>query len=176
MTQGQVALWCRRVGEPDSPADAATLREPYATAVGGRAEDASARWDALGCGYEAALALLDSQQDEMLRESLRRLDGLGAQATARVVRQTMRDLGFRSIPAGARQTTREHPAGLTRREHEVLELLCEGRTNEEISEQLFISVKTVDHHVSAVLGKLGVPSRKLARAEAERLGLVPAAR
>jgi DNA-binding NarL/FixJ family response regulator len=78
----------------------------------------------------------------------------------------------KSVPSGARATTRAHPAGLTRREREVLELVCAGQTNEEIAGQLFISVKTVDHHVSAVLGKLGVGSRKVAASEAVRLGLV----
>ena len=55
---------------------------------------------------------------------------------------------------------------------EVLGLICEGRTNGEISGRLFISVKTVDHHVSAVLGELGVDSRKVAATEAVRRGLV----
>ena len=49
-----------------------------------------------------------------------------------------------------------------------------GTSNDEISDRLVISVKTVDHHVSAVLGKLGVPSRKVAASEAVRLGLVAA--
>jgi DNA-binding CsgD family transcriptional regulator len=65
-------------------------------------------------------------------------------------------------------------AGLTPREREVLELICAGQTNDEISGRLFISVKTVDHHVSSVLGKLGVESRKVAATEAVRRGLVPA--
>jgi DNA-binding CsgD family transcriptional regulator len=88
----------------------------------------------------------------------------------------MRALGIRSIPAGPRSATREHPLGLTRREHEVLDLIVDGHTNAEIAEQLFISAKTVDHHVSAVLAKLGVPDRNVAASEAVRLGLARAAR
>ena len=83
----------------------------------------------------------------------------------------MRERGVRSIPAGPRAATRAHPLGLTRREHEVLGLICAGRTNAEIAGQLFISAKTVDHHVSAVLAKLGAPSREVAASEAARLGL-----
>jgi DNA-binding CsgD family transcriptional regulator len=63
---------------------------------------------------------------------------------------------------------------LTRRELEVLVLVCDGHTNDEISNRLFISVKTVDHHVSSVLARLGVGSRKVAAAEAVRFGLVGA--
>jgi DNA-binding CsgD family transcriptional regulator len=84
----------------------------------------------------------------------------------------LRALGARSVPAGARTATRQHQAGLTAREQQVLDLVSEGRTNEEIAARLFISVKTVDHHVSAVLGKLGTRTRRDAAAEAVRLGLV----
>jgi DNA-binding NarL/FixJ family response regulator len=87
------------------------------------------------------------------------------------VRRTMRDLGIRSIPAGARTATKAHPYGLTAREQEILQLLSQGQSNEEISASLFISVRTVEHHVSAILGKLGTDSRKGAAKEARKLGL-----
>ena len=86
----------------------------------------------------------------------------------------MRTLGFRSIPTGARAATRAHPLGLTRREREVLDLICGGHTNAEIAARLFIATKTVDHHVSAVLAKLGAPTRVAAASVAARLGLVGA--
>jgi DNA-binding NarL/FixJ family response regulator len=81
-------------------------------------------------------------------------------------------LGVRSIPAGPRTATRAHPKQLTRRESEVLDLICAGYTNAAISAELFISAKTVDHHVSAILAKLGAPNRNAAAAQAARLGLV----
>lgn len=167
-----VGLWeqrllggARLVGRPPSP---------YDVQLTGSATEAAATWTELGCPYHAAVALFDEGSEESLRQALVVLDGLGATATAQVVRRRMRDLGVRSVPVGVRATTRQSPAGLTRREHEVLELVCEGHTNDEIARHLFLSVKTVDHHVSAVLGKLGVPSRRLAAREAVQRGLVTA--
>ena len=90
---------------------------------------------------------------------------------ARLTRQKMRQLGIRSIPAGLRTATRADPLGLTQREREVLELICAGHTNAEIAARLYISAKTVDHHVSAVLAKLGAPTRSAAASHAARLGL-----
>jgi DNA-binding NarL/FixJ family response regulator len=88
----------------------------------------------------------------------------------------MRERGVARIPRRARATTQAHPLGLTAREHDVLELLAQGQSNAAISERLFISPKTVDHHVSAVLSKLGVASRGAAVAAAQRSGVLPAAR
>ncbi|MGZ4478711.1 MAG: ATP-binding protein [Nocardioidaceae bacterium] len=171
--RAMVAVWRRRItGCPDSHDGPAP--EPFASILAGSHAEAARRWDDLGFPYEAALALVDSTDETLLREAVARFERLGAVAAARRARQRMRDLGIRSVPTGARETTRAHPAGLTRREREVLELICAGHTNDEISGRLFISVKTVDHHVSAVLGKLGVPTRRVAASEARRLGLVAA--
>ena len=63
--------------------------------------------------------------------------------------------------------------GLTPREHEVLLLVAEGRTNREIGETLFMSEKTASVHVSRILAKLGVRSRTEAAAAAHRIGLPP---
>jgi DNA-binding NarL/FixJ family response regulator len=77
----------------------------------------------------------------------------------------------RRIPPGPRPTSRAAPAGLTPRQAEVLALIARGATNAQIAEALVITPKTVDHHVSAVLGKLGVASRREAGAAAAGLGL-----
>jgi DNA-binding CsgD family transcriptional regulator/tetratricopeptide (TPR) repeat protein len=147
---------------------------PWATWLLGEYAAAATHWDRLGCPFEAAMALHDSEDDAHLRDAVARLEALGADASARRTRQRMKDLGHRT-PAGARASTREHPAGLTRREDEVLVLLCAGLTNDEIAERLVVSIRTVDHHVSAVLAKLGVASRGAAAAQARSLGLAPAA-
>jgi DNA-binding NarL/FixJ family response regulator len=64
-----------------------------------------------------------------------------------------------------------NPARLTRRESEVLALIQLGLSNAEIASRLYLAEKTVHHHVSAILRKLGVGSRGQAASEAVRLGL-----
>jgi DNA-binding NarL/FixJ family response regulator len=61
---------------------------------------------------------------------------------------------------------------LTNRELDVVRLLAEGLRNAAIAERLFLSPRTVDHHVSSVLRKLGARTRGEAVAAAARLGLV----
>ena len=63
---------------------------------------------------------------------------------------------------------------MTNRESEVLELVAEGLRNAEIAERLFLTRRTVDHHVSAILRKLGAQSRGEAVVKARQLGLLPA--
>jgi DNA-binding CsgD family transcriptional regulator len=61
---------------------------------------------------------------------------------------------------------------LTRREREVLTLLCQRLTDPEIADRLFVGRRTVETHVANILGKLAVPNRREATALAARLGLV----
>jgi DNA-binding CsgD family transcriptional regulator/tetratricopeptide (TPR) repeat protein len=170
--RGSVDAWLRRTGSERRGGQ--ELAEPYRLQAEGRHREAAAAWDALDCGYDAVLALFDAGTESALREALPRVDQLGATATAGLIRQALRGLGVRSIPAGPRRATRTHPLGLTPREREVLELISVRKTNAEIAHELFISAKTVDHHVSAVLAKLGVENRAAAASNALRLGLVEA--
>ena len=89
---------------------------------------------------------------------------LGGNRTAEVV---SRRLGKR----GARPSTRENPAGLTRRELEVLPLVAQGLSNREVADRLVVSTRTVEHHVAAILHKLDARTRAEASATAVRLGL-----
>ena len=99
------------------------------------------------------------------------MSALGARPAAAIATRRLRALGERQLPRGPRARTRENPAGLTARELELLPLLAEGLRNAEIAERLVVSEKTVDHHVSAILRKLGVRKRGEAAARARTLGL-----
>ena len=167
--RGEIAAWLRRTGSSRPPRG--ELAGPYRLLVAGEWEEASRLWSSLGCPYEAALALYDAGDEAALRQALKIFTGLGAPAAAQLTRHKMRALGVRSIPAGPRTATRSDPLGLTRREREVLDLISAGHSNAEIAAKLFLSAKTVDHHVSAVLAKLGTPTREAAAAHAARLRL-----
>jgi DNA-binding CsgD family transcriptional regulator len=167
---GEIAVWLRRTGSPRT--SQRELAEPYRLQLTGNHRGASDLFDALGCPYDAALALLDAPDELALRRAFDICDELGAGAAARIIRQKMRSLGIRSVPAGQRAATRENPLGLTQREQEVLELLCAGHTNASIAARLVISPKTVGHHVSSVLAKLGV-SRRTEVAAARRAAATP---
>lgn len=74
------------------------------------------------------------------------------------------------------RTTRVAPARgneiLTRREVEVLRMVARGWTDRDIAERLYLSRRTVSNHVSNILGKLDVPSRRAAVVTAVRLGML----
>jgi DNA-binding NarL/FixJ family response regulator len=143
------------------------MAEPYARALAGDWRGAAAIWEALGFPYERAEALADADEEEARVEALATFDDLGAVRAASQLRRRLRAAGVRRIPRGPRPASRAGLAGLTPRETQVLDLIVEGATNAEIASRLVITPKTVDHHVSAVLGKLGVSSRREVAAAAE---------
>jgi DNA-binding CsgD family transcriptional regulator len=154
---GELAAWRRRAGvnEP-TPAGAA---EPYATLLAGDWRSAAAAWTELGAPYEAALALADGDDEDAQRQALDELQRLGAAPAAAIVARRLRSRGARGLPRGPRARTRANPANLTPREMEILALVAEGSRNGDIAERLFLSQKTVSHHVSAILRKLDVKTR-----------------
>ena len=171
--RGALAAWLRRLGITD--VELTDLAEPYLRQLSGDWTGAAEMWRALDCPYDEALALLDSGDEVAMREALRIFDQLGAVSAVAVTQASMRRLGFKAIPRGPRRTTRSDAFGLTAREQEVLALLCAGLTNGDIAERLFISEKTVDHHVSSVLGKMGVGSRREAAQKAATSQLLESA-
>ncbi|TWJ22936.1 ATP-binding protein [Micromonospora endolithica] len=159
-------LW-RAGGLGAAPAGVA---EPYRLLIDGDWRQAAEEWRARGCPYLAAEALSCGDADAA-GEALAVFDAFGAVVPARRLRADLRRRGLR-VPRGPRPSTAADPTGLTTRQLEVLRLLTDGLSNAQIAERLTVSAKTVDHHVSAVLGKLGVASRGRAVAAARDRGLV----
>jgi DNA-binding CsgD family transcriptional regulator/tetratricopeptide (TPR) repeat protein len=166
---GELSFWLWRAGKINhAPPEAA---EPFALQIDGDWQAAASAWDRLGCPYEAARARADSRVEQALRDALAEFDRLGARPMSAFVTRRLRELGAKHIPRGPRRATKANPAGLTTRENEILAFICEGLSNAEIAERLYLSPKTVEHHVSAIFAKLGVSSRVDAMRIAIELGI-----
>ena len=164
----ELAVWRHRAGL--GPAKPLVAGSPHALQLAGSWDAARALWVEAGCPYEAALCLADADDDARLRLGLEELLVLEAGSAAAIVARRLRDRGV-SLPRGPRRTTRQNQYGLTARELEVLALVNEGLQNGQIANRLVVSVRTVDHHVEAILHKLGAKTRSDARATATSLGI-----
>ena len=164
---GELLRYRHRAGVPVEPFP--ECPEPWAAGLRGDWQAAADGWAAVGDPYEQALELASSGAVEPTLVALRQLDDLGASAASALVRARLAELGVTRLPRGPAATTRANPAGLTARQLAALELVAAGLTNPEIAERLYLSVRTVDHHVAAVLDKLGVSTRQAAAARAADL-------
>lgn len=153
---GEIARWLMRASA--APSDLANVAEPHRLALVGDWRAAAAAWRDRENPYETALALLDADDPVAVREAHDILVELGARGVLPKAIQRLRELKA-PLPRGPRASTATNVAGLTEREAEIARLLSAGLSNNEIAEQLVLSTKTVAHHVSAVLGKLGVRRR-----------------
>jgi DNA-binding CsgD family transcriptional regulator/tetratricopeptide (TPR) repeat protein len=154
------AWWMWRLGDLSVTAESAP--DPVRLQIEGDWRGAAEAWGRIGAPYERALALAEGDAPDAWRESLAGLEELGADASAAAVRRDLRRKGARGIPRRPHQASRKHPAGLTPAQVRVLERLSRGLSNGEIARELFLSTRTVDHHVSAILGKLDVTTRAAA--------------
>lgn len=165
----RVAAWAIVAGldvefdEPISSPHAAMLRRDW--------KEAADAFGDVGWTYDRALMLSLLEDEESLAEAIEIARGLGAEPLTRRVALRMRELRM-SVPQGPRESTRANPAGLTARQLEVLSLLAGGLTNAEIADRLVVSPRTAEHHVAAVLTKLGAATRRDAAQRAAELGFV----
>jgi DNA-binding CsgD family transcriptional regulator len=168
LERGELAWWLRTTGvespvEPDGP---------FRLMLEGDWAGAAGAWEAVGCPWWQAVSLAHAPALEDAREAGEQLQSLGAEATWQALLRDRHEAGL-PVPRGPRQSTRDNSAGLTARELEVLALLEQGLTNAQVAARLFLSQKTVDHHVSAILRKLGEANRSAAVAAARREGVLP---
>lgn len=164
--------WRRKLAGVDELPVHRPLPMPFALLREGRIDEAAQQAEQLDLPFLAALVLSEGDEAQAQR-AMRMLDRLGASATLDRVRDDLASRGIRTGTRGPRQSTRDNPHGLTKRELDVLALIDQGLTNKDIGEKLFVSAKTVDHHVSSLLGKLGARNRSEAAAMGRAEGLVP---
>jgi DNA-binding CsgD family transcriptional regulator/tetratricopeptide (TPR) repeat protein len=171
---GELAVWRRRCGLRD-PALVEAIEPsavlPHVLELAGDVAAAAAAWRALGCDYEAAVVRCQGTSGEQGR-ALETFQALDVRPAAGIAARLLRAGGVRSVPRGPRPSTRRNPGGLTTRELEVLGLIGQDMRNREIAQRLHVAEKTVDHHVGAILAKLGARSRGQAVKAAARLGIV----
>ncbi len=156
-SRGELAAWLHRLGFPVRPDRA--LPAPWSLELADDWSAAARWWHEHGCPYEEAVDQLWAGDPASVHRALQLFDSLGAEPAAAITRRRLREAGELSVPRGPRRATRANAHGLTPRQADVLDLLGDGLTNKEIAQRLFLSERTVDHHVGAVLTKLGVQSR-----------------
>ena len=166
---GELAFWAHRANAKMDGAPG--IAAPFQLQLQGEYLKSAQAWAALGCPYEQALALSDSPDTELRKRALELFDALGARPMAARVRRELKAEGVRGLKRGANRSTRSNAAGLTVRELEVLSLVAQNLSNAAIARRLYLSAKTVDHHASAILAKLGIASRREAADAARRLGI-----
>ena len=164
-----MALWLHVLGR--EVADTSGLSSPYRDHCEGRWQEAAAGWRELARPYEEAIALSGGDEAAQ-RAAIEIFDRLGAAPAAARIRRQLRAGGARTVPRGPIAGTRANAAGLTRRQVQVLVLVDEGLSNLEIADRLCISPKTAEHHVSAVMARLGVATRRNAASAARSRGLL----
>jgi len=169
LEKNEFAFWMKKAGRHFVSGN--EIGEVYDTSSAAKALIAASFWEKTGCPYEQALVLFEGKEDDK-RKALKIIQDLDANAVYEKMKQEMRNSGIKNIPRGIRKSTRSNAAFLTYREMDVLRLLKEDMQNKEIAAQLYISVKTVDHHISSILFKLNASSRSKAVSEAIRAGIL----
>ena len=170
----ELLLWCRRGGAREVAIPHYCAAHPFGLEAAGQWQQAADAWTLRQCTYEAACSLAGGDDLALQRQALATFETLGARPMAERVRQRLRRSGVRGLPRGPRESTRQHPAGLTGKEVAVLTLLASGLRNKEIAERLSRSSRTVDHHLESIFAKLGVATRSEAVSAAYRLGVMAA--
>lgn len=167
--KAEFAFWMKKVGRYLVPIK--EIAEPYDISSAAKALKAATFWEKRGCLYEQALVLFEGK-DKDKRKAITMIQHVGATAVYEKMKQEMKNIGIKHIPRGIRNSTRSNAAFLTVREMDILKLMREELQNKEIAAQLYISAKTVDHHISSILLKLDANSRSKAVTRAVQMGIL----
>lgn len=159
---GPLRRWALLAGGTFEDALTVDTVTPYRLEMDGDWSAAAAEWTRLGCHYDAAVARLGGDLPAVAA-ALDTFRDLGARAAAVRAQHRLSQLRSRHLDA-RRKGTIADPHGLTQREREVLELVSAGHSDAEIATTLYISPKTANRHVGAILAKLGVNNRTQAAA------------
>ncbi len=168
---GEFYFWKKYLGPSDADVVSRKIAEPFALQFAGNVTAAAEAWRALGAPVYEAMALSEGD-DKQLQHAIEQLEELGALAFASRLRETPRGRALSKRRRGPYSAAKLNAQGLTAKETDVLHHMALGKSNGDIAESLFRSVKTVEHHASAVLGKLGAKTRQEAVAKARQLGLI----
>ncbi|WP_084099494.1 AAA family ATPase [Demequina sp. NBRC 110051] len=162
---GELAWWRELAGQsPEAAPD--SLAPTFEHMLAGDGASAVQVWLDVGDPVWAAYGAAAGGDAAVAQRATAAARGVGASAAAAAVMREREQRGWAS------PTTGGSAGGLTPREGEVLQLLAHGLSTPDIAQQLVLSRRTVEHHVSAVLQKLGEPTRARAVATAVRRGLV----
>jgi ATP/maltotriose-dependent transcriptional regulator MalT len=164
---GELATWWQRCEMPmPFPAPYASLASPRAAELRGEILEAADEWNRLGLPYEAGLTLMRAtgkNTGQLFARAVTIFETIHAQPAAARTRRLSKNLGFaHQLPKNRRgpyTATRNHPLGLTQREEQILKLVVDGLGNQDIAKRLVRSQRTVEHHVSSLLGKLNANNR-----------------
>jgi DNA-binding CsgD family transcriptional regulator/tetratricopeptide (TPR) repeat protein len=170
----------------DQVADAAVAK-PFALELAGDHANAAAYWAAAGAPYEQAYNLMHctgggsangangvngESSVEAVQQAISVWASIGAHPAESRARAEARQRGLRGIRRGPYSAARSNPMGLSARELQILHLLSEGHSNAHIAQQLTRSERTIEHHVSRMLAKVGAPHRVALVAHARHAGLL----
>ena len=158
---GELAWWLALAGRPRDPG--VPIAEPFELMVDGRFADAADAWARLGSPLWRARALGLVPDLAAARDAFELADRIEAPALRAALIRERFARGL-PVPRPQRASTQANAYGLTARELDVLALVAEGLTNAEVAQRLYLSEKTVGHHVSAVLRKTGESTRARAAA------------
>ena len=163
--RGSRLLWAHRL-DIELPASLADLPGPIALELAGDAAGAAQEWQAAGYTFQGMLAWLWTQGDaikEALPQARQASDSMGTSAATEAIHRLAAQRGV-ALPGIARKrgpyrASRDHPLGLTGREVDILRMIVAGDSNRAIAQRLNRSLRTIEHHVSAILGKMGIENR-----------------